>query len=89
MKNTLIKFILVGGLAVTINSCAAPEDRAVEEVNDTTATMSASGDSSGTPAGSMDSLQGNSDSPVANTKMETFKHTPIDTITSKEDTGKH
>lgn len=97
MKNKFINWILILAFGLAVNSCSTPEERAtVVKQNDSTQThaqvtkgknlndsTSQKNDSS-TNTGNRDTAKAKS-----NKKVSTFKHTPIDAITSKPDSLKH
>lgn len=96
MKNKIANYLIILAFGLTINSCSTPEERAtVVQKNDSTQThaqvpkgkttndsTSLKNDSSANTATS-DTAKGTS-----NKKVSTFKHTPIDTITSKSNSLK-
>lgn len=95
MKKTIRKFIILVVITFSLNACSTPEERAVVvDGSDSTSTgTSASTDSLNAASNKMgnnlgvDSLK-QGDSTARNNKMESFRHTPIDTITSLRDSTK-
>lgn len=92
MKKIFIKLSLAGAIIISLNACSTPEERAtiVEGADTLTTTTSPSSDSFKATSRNMDpydttGISGPGDSASHNQKMESFRHTPIDTITSKRD----
>lgn len=96
MKKEFIKLTLLVTIVFSLNACSTPEERAVvvEGADTSSATISTSTDSlSGTQNNTNSTSQSDSasiagDSSKTNEKMESFRHTPIDTITSLRDSTK-
>ena len=92
MKKTILNTLLII-VIVFLNACSTPEERAsvVEGVDSVNTPASAPSDSLNSSLkkmnGDMDTAS-NGDTP-SQKKMESFRHTPIDTITNLSDTTKN
>ena len=90
MKNKISTLTIFAAIFFSLHACSTPEERAVVVggTDSSSAQISTSTDSLGTTSGTMENKNDSSgtnntgDSTVSNKKMESFRHTPIDTITS-------
>lgn len=101
MKQKLVSVLITFGMFFTLNSCSTPEERATPvEGADSSQSQTSKTDSSGsgmkttstdtTPQmGDSSNNPSGNDSTKTNQKVKTFRHTPIDTITSKSGSSKN
>ncbi len=92
MKTFVTKFTILLAITFSLNACSTPEERAIiVGGSDSTTATTSTPDSLGADSNNMGNNSGPGgaskpdDSTIPNQKMESFRHTPIDTITSLQD----